>query len=440
MRASAVFLVYALAVLFVGYFVPRENTFELFMGFSVAWLCFGWVWKYGQNLGLGVGIVLAMGLRILLMGSMPTLSDDFYRFIFDGQLLLNGVNPFYYLPKDIVVQKAWEEFPYWKALVEGMNSPAYYSVYPPLHQLFFVFSALAGEDLWGNVFVLRSVFLLFEGLNIYLMLLLIRSWGLNQSVLWLYAFHPLVILEGVGNLHFEIMVLSALLASLYFFTKAKSKLSGIAWSLAVGVKLTPLMLLPLWWKAWKGRQRWAFIGASLFVIALSFWPLLLDKGYVNFLQSLRLYPFVFEFNASVYYLIREIGIAWEGYNPIAVVGPALQLMAGLGILLLAWKRQVQQPRDLAVAMVWVYFIYLIFQTTVHPWYLIPALGISVLTGQRVFMLWSGLVMLSYASYAQAEVKEPLWTGLLQYGLLFGFVLWNYLRRFGLKKSKSVHEK
>jgi hypothetical protein len=39
---------------------------------------------------------------LLLLFAVPALSDDFYRFVWDGRLLFNGINPYTILPADFI--------------------------------------------------------------------------------------------------------------------------------------------------------------------------------------------------------------------------------------------------------------------------------------------------------------------------------------------------
>ncbi|MEX2568132.1 MAG: carotene biosynthesis protein, partial [Cyclobacteriaceae bacterium] len=274
---------------------------------------------------------------------------------------------------------------------------------------------LVGENLFANVLVLRIFILVFEGINIWLIYRLTKQWKLPVSRVWWYAFNPLVILELTGNLHFEGLVLTGLLLALYCFGKAKPLLAALSWSWAVGIKLSPVIIGPTWLSAWNSKHRFKFIlfsGLSIFVFIF---PIL--NGLENFYQSLRLYQSNFEFNASLYYLIRWVWQGVVGYNPIVYLGPMLNVIALVCIVWVGIYAPSKDPKSLSGNWVWIYFIFLICQTTVHPWYLIPAFGISVLTQNKVFFLWTGLVFLSYGAYAHQDFQENYRLLWVEYGLL-----------------------
>ncbi|RZS97062.1 carotene biosynthesis protein [Cecembia calidifontis] len=410
-----------LALGLMGYIFPRQDFFSNLTAFGFAFCAYLLLIQSAQrgDFSLKKGIVVGIVVRVLLLFAIPALSDDFYRFFFDGHLVLEGYNPYKLLPKDWILIHGNEEIPFLKRLEEGMNSPAYYSVYPPLHQLFFGIAALSGQSLFWNIFVLRLILIGFEGLNFYLLYRLVKQWNLDEYKVLLYALNPLVIIELAGNLHFEGMVLTGMLATLFLLEKGKSKFALASWAAAVGIKLSPLMFgFLLLRKFQQLKELKIFFIWGAFFLFLVFGVLLLDDSYLNFWKSFRLYQSRFEFNASLYYLIRWVSGFFMDYNPIVYVGPFLNALAFLLIFGLSLFHRLKSGKDLVNAMVWVYLIYLLMQTVVHPWYIIPAFGLSVLTGNRVFLVWTGLVFLSYGAYQGGEVEEKWYSLIIQYAFVF----------------------
>ncbi|WP_245917223.1 carotene biosynthesis protein [Mongoliibacter ruber] len=373
--------------------------------------------------GLKEGLIAAIALRLLLLPAVPVLSDDFYRFIFDGQLIANGLNPYAFLPVDAVDKiQGQQVHEYWGHLLSQMNSPEYYSVYPPLHQLFFWISALVGERLIWNVVLLRLAILFSESLNFLLLYKIIKLKNLPIKPLWLYAFNPLVILELTGNLHFEGFVLTGLLFGFYFWEKKKVYPSALGWSLASGLKLTPLILGPLWLKVWPENKVVKFLLVSAILIAIFLMPLFFGNGYLGFLESFRLYQSKFEFNASIYFVIREIWAGMVGYNPLIYLGPILSMVTLVSIVVFSYFWKTESFSRLVQGAVWIYLIYLLLQPVVHPWYLIPAFGIGVLIQNRIFLFWTGLVFLSYGAYSGVEVEENFVLIMIEYFILFFVII------------------
>lgn len=432
MKSTVFGILYVLILIVFGYLIPREDFAFQLTFFAIVFGLYILLSREFEKRSIGIwtGILYAIILRLLLIVAVPELSDDFYRYVFDGQVLKNGVNPYLYLPQTAFEELGIVNGAYWEMLLTEMNSLTYFSVYPPLHQFFFWISALTGENLLINIVSIRLVLIFFDVLNIYLIWKIIQQKGKPIKAVWLYAFNPLVVIEISGNLHFEGMVLTGLLFSIYAFSKTKHLSASLGWSLAVGLKLTPLIIGPLWLKSWEKNKLISFLLLSGFLIAVFMFPIFIGNGFDGFWKSLQLYQSNFEFNASIYYLLREFFSYFLGYNPIAYLGPTLNMATFLGILVFAYFWKIEKAEDLAGGMVWIYLIFLLLQPVVHPWYLIPAFGVSVLTKNRVFLIWTFLVFLSYAAYRHPEVKESwvlLW---VEYGMLFGYLVFKILRNKG----------
>jgi hypothetical protein len=91
--------------------------------------------------------------------AIPNLSQDFYRFIWDGRMILEGFNPYLYTPESFFVNG---EFPIAQAqeLYVGMGSlsASHYTNYPPLNQLCFVIAGLfASKSILGSAVALRLI-------------------------------------------------------------------------------------------------------------------------------------------------------------------------------------------------------------------------------------------------------------------------------------------
>lgn len=436
LKQFIVLIAFFLGLGLIVYVLPREDFFSNLFAFFFAFGAYLWMVQNAKkgHLSLKTGILIGIVARFLLLYSVPSLSDDFYRFFFDGHLLLRGHNPYQLSPKDWVLIHGNEETAYLNMLLDGMNSPTYYSVYPPLHQLFFGIAALSGESLFWNTLLLRLILIGFEGMNFYLLYHLAKQWNLDDYKVLLYVLNPLVIIELTGNLHFEGIVLTGLLATLFLLEKGKTMFAQASWVAAVGIKLSPLMFGVLLLKRfYQLKQLKLFFVWGLVFFFLVLGALLLENSYLNFWQSIRLYQSRFEFNASIYFLIRWISGFFMDYNPIVYVGPFLNGLAFLLILGLSFFHRMHNGKDLVNAMVWVYLIYLLMQTVVHPWYIIPAFGLSVLTGNRVFLVWTGLVFLSYGAYQGGIVEEKWYLLVFQYVMVFLSIVFN-LKKLGYRNS------
>jgi alpha-1,6-mannosyltransferase len=179
------------------------------------------------------------------------------------------------------------------------------------------------------------------------------------------------------------------------------------------------------------KVKWAFFSSTmtLVLVALFFAPLI-DKTFIaNFGSSLNLYYQKFEFNASLYYVGKVVSTYFIGYNPIQYVSGALSLVVILNIL-------VQSFRHITIfdKLFWTFFVYLLCQSIVHPWYLTTLVLLSILANKRIGILWSGLVFLSYSHYQNGFYQENFYLIGVEYFVLIAYFVYLNFRLNALKKA------
>jgi alpha-1,6-mannosyltransferase len=232
-------------IVWLGYFTPRQAFGQLFGLYSALFIVYFLLVKYIKD--SRVILITAIFFRLLLLFSIPALSDDFYRFVWDGRLLLNDINPYTILPSDFIQTPDFQRVIIDKSIFTKLNSPNYYTVYPPLNQLIFVVSAWFSQgSLFGNIISLRVFILLAEIGTLFLLLTpaFKKERTTINTKLALYAFNPLIILELTGNLHFEAVVIFFLLLA-YQFRKKSIVFSSLFFACAVSTKMLPLIFIPL---------------------------------------------------------------------------------------------------------------------------------------------------------------------------------------------------
>lgn len=419
-----------LGTLCLGYVIPRGDFWQLFAVFSGLFLGMILIKNLVLDSHLSWIFVGGLVIRLTLLLAIPAWSEDFVRFLWDGELLRMGANPYLLAPVD------FQDFqnPYLAQLLELMNSPNYFSVYPPLNQgLFWIAASVGKMELLDSIIALRILLIVAEIGVFFTLKSLMKGFGKSEGLLILYWLNPLVILELSGNLHFEGLVLLMILGTIYFLWKGSKAVAGFLWGLAIGVKLLPVILFPSLFLHLQIKKSMVFwIGACL-AFVLSFVWLLIDNSWVNFFQSLQLYQGKFEFNASVYYLLREVGFWIKGYNTIATLTKLLSGVTLVSILYFSWKRNPKTLPGLVDLWVLIYLIYLILQPVVHPWYIIPAFGLSLLTQKISVLAWTFSVIFSYQAYSNLNFQEQSFYLFIEYGILAGGIYLDYF----LPKKKSI---
>ncbi len=354
----------------------------------------------------------AVLFRLLLLLALPALSDDYARFVWDGKLLLQGVNPFQYLPAEIMAGGLTPTVGADPALFRLLNSPNYYTVYPPVGQVFFALATWASPgSLFGSVVMLRLPLLLAELGTLWLMVRLLQRAGQNPNLALLYGLNPLVALELTGNVHFEALMIFFGLLSVYLWQRQRSVLSAGALALAIATKLLPVLALPVLFSVVGWRRAGQYTGWVALFSVLLFAPFLNLTLLLNMLESIDLYFRKFEFNASVYYLVRAVGYWLTGYNVVSQIGLWLSLLTTVLLLVIAFAKQHAPP----VRLLWMLTVYLAMATTVHPWYVTTLVAVAVFARPLSYaLLWSGLVWLSYSAYQTLPIREQPVLLLLEY--------------------------
>ncbi|PTX21310.1 uncharacterized protein DUF2029 [Pontibacter mucosus] len=415
----AALAVSAVAYVVLAYATPRADFTQLLLLYTVAFIAY--LQLNRQRLNLRHCLVAAILFRLIFLFATPALTDDFFRFVWDGRLLAAGINPYLYLPTFLMQPEAPQVPGITQELFAQLNSQNYYSVYPPVAQaVFWLAAQLSPNSILGSVVVMRLILLLAEAGSILLLWRLLRKMALPEKHVLLYALNPLVIIELVGNLHFEALMIFFLLLALYQLFYHRLVWSGFAFGLAIGAKLLPLMFLPFVLRKLGWRQFILYGTVVLITVVAQFAPLVNLQVLQNISQSLDLYFQKFEFNASIYYLLRWLGFRLVGYNAIALIGPLLSLVTLIAILSMASVKKLGSVRRLAGYMGAALTVYLLLSTTVHPWYLTTLLALTVMSHFRFAITWTGLAILSYATYRTPAYREDLLLVALEYSLV---LLW-----------------
>ncbi|MCB0558511.1 MAG: hypothetical protein H6573_01745 [Lewinellaceae bacterium] len=368
---------------------------------------------------LGVAVIA----RLLLIGAFPQLSDDIYRFLWDGRLINQGINPFAHLPS-YYLQEGNQLAGLDTELFAQLNSPEYFTIYPPVAQAIFALATWLFPYSIPAATVVIKLFLFFCELgSLILLVKLLARLGFPEKGVLLYALNPMILIEVMGNLHFEGAMIFFLLLSLWWLVSGRYLFSAAALAFSVASKLLPLLFCFFLIRRLGWRRSLKYFALMGLVLLLLFSPLLGGAFFSGMGSSLRLYFQRFEFNGSIYYVLRWIGFQLSGYNLIQYLGPALAACTFLGISLAALLGRRRDWRSLPALMLFAICLYLAFTPTVHPWYASLPLVLAPFTRFRFPVLWTALISLTYINYSYPEYDEQLWIVALEYLLVYGLALW-----------------
>ena len=347
-------------------------------------------------------ILIGLSFRLAFIDYTPLLSQDYFRFIWDGKLLSQGINPYLYLPDELI-----EMFSKWEYLYSGMGqmSARHYTNYPMINQLLFALGVLSTQP----ILIYRLLLILADLVTFKLLTKLSsQTWGLT------YWLSPMVILEGAGNLHFEPVMVAFLVLGLYHFKQGEPLRSSVALAASVLLKLIPLMFAPLLLKVVKQKQLKIMVFGFIITLALFTTPFIDPWFFVTYSESVGLWFSNFEFNAGIYRVVKELGTLFgvQDWQMIRFYGKVHSFVILVLALKFTWEcNRFSKVLDKSYLLL---MIYLLTAPTIHPWYLITLLALGAIRQHPSAMLWSLTIILSYVAYKMNPTELPLWLVALQF--------------------------
>lgn len=251
---------------------------------GAVFLALPWLIRASQGLkpGLAGGVVWAMlgaglAMRLILFASEPALEDDFQRYLWDGAVTASGLNPYDKSPEAakaadpqlMALGRLGRE----SGLVLGrVNHPQLRTIYPPVAQG--AFALAYWLEPW-SLTAWRGIILIFDLVSVALLLLLLRDLG--RSPLWaaLYWWNPVVLKELFNSAHMDALAVPLVLGALALAIRHRPLSATTCVTLAAGVKIWPVILLPLIWRGMldKPKRLAAAIALALLGGALFAWPI-----------------------------------------------------------------------------------------------------------------------------------------------------------------------
>ncbi|WP_431110223.1 mannosyltransferase [Winogradskyella poriferorum] len=454
----AYILISCMLYIWFTYYTKRTDALQLILLYSILFIL-GYQILKTSGFYFRILVIASILFRLLFLFAIPNLSQDFYRFIWDGQMLLEGLNPYLYTP-DVIINQGETKIPLAQELYNGMGalSSSHFTNYPPLNQLCFVIGNLfPGHSILSSVIGMRLIIIAADIGTLYFGKKLLEALKLPSNRIFWYILNPFIIIELTGNLHFEGVMIFFLVWSLYLLHKGYWKWAAVIFACSVSVKLIPLMFLPLffWWftstklsNQDRSPQKWisytepkglsAFAGMtklSVFytivgITLIAFFLPFFSMAFVdNYSKTVGLWFNSFEFNASIYYILRAIGYAITDYNEIEFIGKVLPVISVLVILGFSFLKKNNSIPKLSTSILLVFTIYLFLSTTVHPWYIATLVMLCIFTNYKYPLVWSLVIIVSYLSYlgiGTADKSENLWLVALEYFVVFSVFFWEVI--------------
>jgi len=375
------FLLLSALVLLTGEAFGLAAQFEHDLtGFIVIALLQGAVWAVaalavmrgvGGRPALVVILATAILLRIGALIAPVYLSDDIFRYIWDGRVQAAGINPYRYIPTDTNLAALRDE-----AIFPNINRNNYApTIYPPIAQMLFFVATRLGETVTAMKLVLVAVEAI--GIGALLFILLAAGAPPRENIL-LYVWHPLPVWEIAGAGHIDAAVVAFVALAIAAALAGRRAWSGAALAAATLVKFFPLVLAPALWRPRRsnlGDWRWPAGFAA--VILVAYLPFLgVESRVLGFLPT---------------YFAEENLASGSGFWALDLVGRAVPVPVAAYLAVAATVMAapaigaLRRPADPVAGMPWAtalgaaavffasphyawYFVWLVALLCVAPWW------------------------------------------------------------------------
>ncbi|WP_432797586.1 hypothetical protein [Poriferisphaera sp. WC338] len=451
---ALVWFCWALIEMSIAWPEPRNQTVDAgllwpyWLSYAAVWVLLSlgvWYWTTRHHhfmhpvRAFWLIFLIALVPRLLVVfATQPTLSDDIWRYIYDGSVLSSGGNPYQTAPADVPATQVAEP-----EVHKRINHPQLVTIYQPISQYVFAIVSLFKVqtwDAWGDK-TFRFAFILFD---LGIVLLLLGYCAKAGKSLWygvLYAWHPLPIAEVAGSGHQDVLGILPFLGALIVYESQKKTLtraiiSGKLFAISLAVKpiILPVFFPMVWWLR-KDRKR--FIGIILAAIKttiLVFIPfLILPGGIYGMVETGRTFVEKWSNNGSLYPIVYLMTGGSKDITDL-IMGVAL-----LAVVILGMRYRVGLF-NLAIVFV---LVTLLFSSTVHPWYLLWMLALVPLSFNWAAWVFSLTISWSYVAHVNTEgywvLPEVVGAEYLPVYVLALLGVWQWfkqVRQLGLRRPKE----
>jgi hypothetical protein len=365
-------------------------------------------------------IFLAIIFRLCLIPSDPAvLSKDMYRYIWDGRVQQNGINPYLYPPQAAELKNLRDN-----RIFPNINRKDYRTLYPAGAQIFFrIFYVLAGN----SVTAYKGIMVFFDILTLLVLTVLLRAYGFKSSRIIVYAWNPLVIFEIAYSGHLEGLTVFLMATALYLYAIHKKIPAIILLALSTAVKLYPALLLAAFLN--RGHRIKGIITFSA-TIMLLYLPFLGAGGKISGFLPVYLQNPYESFNLGLKHLLMRL-IPGLDYYLLSLMFIIALMIAGLVVLL----KDKEGLEVIRYAYILVGSLMILMPASLHPWYVILIIPFLVIYPHPAWLVFTSTVTLSYLKYTSPQGIMPTWILLIEYLPLFALLAAGWILRYRLKGSR-----
>lgn len=389
--------------------------------------------QVGRSKSLVIIIIFfAIFFRAFLVPTDPVvLSKDMYRYIWDGRVQENGINPYLYAPSSEELKPLKDD-----KIYPNINRKDYPTIYPAGAQLLFrAFHIITGDSIFG----FKSLMVFSDVMTVLMLIALLRAYGFEETRVFIYAWNPLVIFEIGYSGHLEGLTVFLMVMAFYLNAVKKKMPAVIALAFSSATKLYPALLLP----SFLNRSE-RIKGVITFVVSflLLYLPFLTAGNKIaGFLPIYFKNPHE-SFNLGLKYLIMGL---FQGLDYFLLSKIFMLILAVAGFYFLFREKQKEQVIRCAYMLIGLLIV--LMPASLHAWYVIILIPFLTFFPSIAWLLFTCTVALSYIKYVTPMGIMPVWVLLMEYLPLFallaiGYIFKRYARHNGhsgfslLNRSKN----
>ncbi len=413
------------SVISYGYaYLPDNEQYIAFLSvYSIHFLLYGILvlsHKANQVSILSL-IIVAVLNRMLLWDTSPIFENDYFRYLWDGRVLANGINPYLHGPNSM----ALDHLTVWYRELIGW--PGIKTIYPPLAEFYFAtLHYIAGDSL----LVLKLSLTILEVSTGLILLTFASNYSERKLLTILYFFNPLILKEIANSAHFDALPVFLSVSAVAVFIY-KNNLKTFAWiilALATAAKSYPIVLVPLFLKLdcnWKKN-------ISVYALVLSALYLPFLGAGTNMLSGIGTFSTDWLFNAGAFRVISmgtniPIEILFSNWATSAQGAVFInseypgKIIAGLLLILYISmiSKKLSSVAELPRAVLSVLGMLLILSPIVNAWYVLWLLPFACLEKSISYISFTFLVIASYSWFWSKEYAF-LFRG-AEYFIFFGLL-------------------
>ena len=382
-------------------------------------------------------IVVALGMRAPIWATDYEKVRDYCRYMWDGAMLANGIDPYAHAPQDVIDGRVDDERINALAaqapeVLDGITYKHLRTIYPPVAQATFAAGYLIKPF---DLTAWRIVLLLLDALTAWAVLALIRHCKLPLGAWTVWLWNPLLVWEVYLGGHIDIAAAAFVTVFVLALVTKRPVIAAVFLALAAGVKLYPMVLVFFLFQH-QSRRR-SLIAACVFAIVLGgvMLPYLGALGDSD-TSGLATYARKWEWRGGVHHLFDWIG--WGVRHVLSLQLDGRFISRGITVALLAaasaWLglRRTADPHILCGRVGTVILLMLLLGSTLWPWYYLPVIALAATAARRASLLaWTMLLPLAYVPIGVLPewvlvcgLHVPIW-------MILGFEWWP--RRIAARK-------